>query len=192
MSAVETEALTPAQEADVDLHIVAFCCHFCAYAAADLAGSLRVQSPPTVRGVKLPCTGKVDVLLLLRALEHGADGVMVAGCLEGDCHYQRGNLHARQRVERVRALIKQVGLEPERVRMFNMSSGMGQAWADAVSEMDAQIRELGPSPLRPGTPEGLDALIEHTDSTTHEGVDDCVGACSGREASPASPGRPEA
>lgn len=192
MHALQAGTRPPEQATDVGLHIVAFCCHYCAYAAADLAGALRVQSPPSVRVVKLPCTGKVDVLLLLRALEHGADGVMVAGCLEGDCHYQRGNLHARQRVERVQALIRQVGLEPGRVRMFNMSSGMGQAWADAVSEMDAQIRELGPSPLRPLTPHGLDALIEHTDTTQHEGADDPAGACSGREAKPPGPGRPAA
>lgn len=191
MSAVETEVRPPAQETDVELRIVAFCCHFCAYAAADLAGALRVQSPPSVRVVKLPCTGKVDVLLLLRALEHGADGVMVAGCLEGDCHYQRGNLHARQRVERVQQLIAQIGLEPERVRMFNMSSGMGQAWADAVAEMDAQIRALGPSPLRPSAADGLDSLIDKIDTTMAEGVDQRVAACSVRKPSPASPGRPE-
>ena len=148
MNALETDVRPQQQAVDADLHIVAFCCHFCAYAAADLAGALRMQGPPSVRVVKLPCTGKVDVLLLLEAIEHGADGIMVAGCLEGDCHYQRGNLHARQRVERVQRLLEQIGLEPERVRMFNMSSGMGQAWADAVTEMDAQIRALGPSPLR--------------------------------------------
>ena len=191
MSAVETETRPPEQGTDVDLHIVAFCCHYCAYAAADLAGALRVQSPPSVRVVKLPCTGKVDVLLLLGALEHGADGVMVAGCLEGDCHYQRGNLHARQRVERVRQLIGQIGLEPERVRMFNMSSGMGQAWADAVTEMDAQVRAVGPSPLRPTAPTDLDTFVERTATTTDEGDDEHAVACSVRAPSPASPGRPE-
>ena len=175
----------------MSFHIVAFCCHFCAYAAADLAGALRVQCPPTVRVVKLPCTGKVDVLLLLQALEHGADGVMVAGCLEGDCHYQRGNLHARQRVERVQALIGQIGLEPERVRMFNMSSGMGQAWADAVTDMDAQIRIVGPSPLRRTDPDDLDPFIEQTNITMDEGADGHVSACRVRDPSPASPGRPE-
>jgi len=131
-----------------DLHIVAFCCHYCAYAAADLAGSLRVQYPSSVRVVKLPCTGKLDVQLVLAAFEHGADGVMVAGCLEGDCHYQRGNLNARRRVGHVQSLLKLIGLEPERVRMFNMSSAMGQRWAEAVTEMDEQVRKLGPSPLR--------------------------------------------
>jgi coenzyme F420-reducing hydrogenase delta subunit len=187
---LEAGTRPPDQAADVDLHIVAFCCHYCAYAAADLAGALRMQSPPTVRVVKLPCTGKVDVLLLLQALEHGADGVMVAGCLEGDCHYMRGNLYARQRVERVQELLGQVGLEPERARMFNMSSGMGQAWADAVTEMDAQIRALGPSPLRQPTTHQLDSLIEDTDTTAHEGVDAHACDNSDRVTSSASPGRP--
>lgn len=132
-----------------DYVIVAFCCHYCAYAAADLAGALRLQYPPSVRVVKLPCTGKLDVLMVLDAFEHGADGVMVAGCLEGDCHYQQGNLSARRRVQRAKALLKEIGLEPERVRMFNLSSAMGQQWAEAVTEMDALVRRLKPNPLRP-------------------------------------------
>ena len=71
-------------------NIIAFCCHYCAYAAADLAGSLRIQYPQSVKVVKLPCTGKLDVQLILDAFEHGADGVMVAGCMEGDCHLPAG------------------------------------------------------------------------------------------------------
>ncbi len=130
------------------LNIVAFCCHYCAYAAADLAGSLRLQYPPGVHVVKLPCTGKLDVLMVLDAFEHGADGVMVAGCLEGDCHYQLGNLNAKRRVNYVKGLLKEIGLEPERVRMFNMSSAMANLWAGAVTEMDELIRRLGPSQLR--------------------------------------------
>ena len=131
-----------------DLHIVAFCCHYCAYAAADLAGSLRLQYPPNVNVVKLPCTGKLDVLLVLHALEHGADGVMVAGCLEGDCHYRSGNLNARRRVNYVKCLLQEIGFEPERVRMFNMSSAMARTWAEAVTQMDDTVRRLGPNPLR--------------------------------------------
>ena len=127
---------------------MAFCCHYCAYAAADLAGSLRMQYPASVRVVKLPCTGKLDVQLVLDAFEHGADGVMVAGCLEGDCHYQQGNLNARRRVNYVKTLLKGIGLEPDRVRMFNMSSAMGRQWAEAVTEMDDQVRKIGPNPLR--------------------------------------------
>jgi coenzyme F420-reducing hydrogenase delta subunit len=131
-----------------EVRIVAFCCHYCAYAAADLAGALRLQYPASTRVVKIPCTGKLDIALVLDAFEHGADGVMVAGCMEGDCHFQAGNYGARRRVERVQVLLKQIGMDPERVRMFNMSSAMGRQWAEAVEAMDATIRKLGPSPLR--------------------------------------------
>ena len=134
--------------AEGDYNIVAYCCHYCAYAAADLAGSLRLQYPDSVKVVKLPCTGKLDVQLILEAFERGADGVMVAGCMEGDCHYQQGNLNARRRVTYVQDLLRQIGLEPERVKMFNMSSAMGRRWAESVTEMDETVRKLGPSPLR--------------------------------------------
>jgi F420-non-reducing hydrogenase iron-sulfur subunit len=134
-----------------DIRIVAFCCHYCAYAAADLAGSLRIQYPASVKVVKVPCTGRLDVQLALDAFEHGADGVMVAGCLEGDCHYQQGNLNAKRRVNNVQDLLRRIGLEPERVRMFNMSSAMGRQWAEAVTERDAVVRQLGPSPLNRAT-----------------------------------------
>ena len=143
-----------AEGENLDLKIVAFCCHYCAYAAADLAGALRLQYPPSVRVVKLPCTGKLDIQMMLDALEHGADGVIVAGCMEGDCHYQQGNFNAKRRVNYVQSLIRQIGLEPERVRMFNMSSAMGQQWAEAVTETDAVVRKLGPSPLKRKPPAG--------------------------------------
>jgi len=159
-SAIPEAAVAPSWDLEVgsgDFHIVAFCCHYCAYAAADLAGSLRLQYPPSVRVVKLPCTGKLDVLMILDAFEHGADGVMVAGCLEGDCHYQIGNLNARRRVNHVQTLLNEIGLEPDRVRMFNMSSAMGQKWAEAVAEMDAHVQALGPSPLRKPSPQRRNA-----------------------------------
>jgi len=144
---IAAEMTTDADEADA-INIVAFCCHYCAYAAADMAGSLRLQYPPSVKVVKLPCTGKLDLQLILDAFEHGADGVMVAGCMEGDCHYQQGNLNAKRRVNFSQELLRSIGLEAERVRMFNMSSAMGNRWAAAVSEMDQTVRKLGPSPLR--------------------------------------------
>jgi len=131
-----------------EINIIAFCCHYCAYAAADLAGSLRIQYPSSVKVVKLPCTGKLDVQLILDAFEHGVDGVMVAGCMEGDCHYQQGNFNAKRRVNFVKTLLKRIGIESDRVRMFNMSSAMGKKWAEAVTEMDETVRKLGPSPLR--------------------------------------------
>ncbi len=124
--------------------IVAFCCHYCAYAAADLAGTLRLQYAPNVRIIRLPCTGKLEILNLLRAFEEGADGVYVAGCLEGNCHYIEGNIHARKRVERARGLLAQVGIEPERLEMFNMSAAMGNRFAEVAEEMTTRIRGMKP------------------------------------------------
>ena len=128
--------------------LVAFCCHFCAFAAADLAGSMRLQYPPNVRIVKLPCTGKVDLIHILKSFEDGADGVFVAGCMEGDCHFQKGNLRARKRVRYVKRLLSEVGVEPERVEMFNLSFAMGGRFAEIVTEMTERVKQLGPSPLR--------------------------------------------
>jgi len=130
------------------LQIVAFCCHYCAYAAADLAGVLRLHYPAEAKIVEIPCTGRLDMLEVLHAFEGGADGVMVAGCLEGDCHFRTGNLNARRRVERTQAVLASIGLEAGRIQMFNMSSAMGKRFAEAAQSMTEEIRALGPSPLR--------------------------------------------
>ena len=127
--------------------ILALCCHYCAYAAADLAGSMRLQYPANVRVLRLPCTGKVDTGYILHAFERGIDGIIVAGCLEGGCHFQEGNLRAKRRVTLVRELLAESGLEQERLEMFNLSSAQGQTFADIVEKMTNRIKELGPSPL---------------------------------------------
>src|SRR5512136_1643298 len=128
--------------------ILAFCCHFCAYAAADLAGSMRLQYPGNVRVLRLPCTGKLEVNYLMAAFERGVDGVIVAGCLEGGCHFLEGNLRARRRVARARQLLSEIGLEPERLEMFNLSSAEGPRFAAIVTEMSQRLARLGTSPLR--------------------------------------------
>ncbi len=133
---------------DSGLRIVAFCCQFCAYKAADLAGSLRLQYPPEVRIVQTPCTGRVDMVEALHALEDGADGVMVLGCMEGDCHFLKGNLRARRRVERAKKIVAEAGLEPERIEMFNLSSAMAGKFVEYATQMTERIRRLGPSRLR--------------------------------------------
>lgn len=132
---------------DFEPTIVAFCCHYCAYGAADLAGSMRLNYPTNIRIIRLPCTGKVTPIFLLRAFEKGADGVYVAGCLEGDCHFIHGNLVAKPRVNYTKRLIAEVGLEPERLEMFNMSAAMGPTFAEVAREFTERIRKLGPSPL---------------------------------------------
>jgi len=125
--------------------IVAYCCNFCAFAAADLAGAMRVQYPPNVRIIRLPCTGKVDAIHLMKAFEDGADGVFIAGCLEGECHFLEGNLRAKKRVAYVKRLLEEVGMDPQRIEMFNLSSAMGGRFAEIVEEMTQRITEMGPA-----------------------------------------------
>ena len=146
------------QVMDYPLQIVAFCCRYCAYAAADLAGVLRLKYPPDIRIIQIPCTGRLDTLEVLHTLEHGADAVMVAGCLEGDCHFQKGNLEARTRVNRIKQLITEIGIESERVEMFNMSSAMGRQFAEAAQAFSEQITAIGPSPLRPERKEKTETI----------------------------------
>jgi F420-non-reducing hydrogenase iron-sulfur subunit len=131
-----------------EMKIVAFTCTYCAYNAADLAGSMRLQYPHNVRIVKLLCTGKVEPILLLEAFRHGADAVLTAGCMEGECHFVQGNLRAREAVSYAKELIAEAGLEPERLEMFNMSASMAQKFVAAVDVMMQRLAELGPSPLR--------------------------------------------
>jgi F420-non-reducing hydrogenase iron-sulfur subunit len=131
--------------------IVAFCCKYCAYAAADLAGSMRLSYPPNIKVIQIPCTGRVDIIHLLRAIEDGADGVCVAGCLEGECHFITGNLRARKKLEYVQRTLTELGIEPERVEMFNLSSAMGTRFAEIAEEMTRRIKKLGPSPVRTET-----------------------------------------
>ncbi len=128
--------------------ILAFCCSYCSYAAADLAGSMRLQYPTEIKIIKLPCTGRVDLIHLLLAFERGADGVLVAGCLEGNCHFLSGNLRARQRVNRLKAILDRIGLGGGRLEMYNLSAGMGSRFAEIAREMHARILELGPSPIK--------------------------------------------
>jgi F420-non-reducing hydrogenase iron-sulfur subunit len=106
--------------------------------------------PSNVKVVKVPCTGRVDILLVLRAFESGVDGVYLAGCLEGECHFLRGNLRARRRVEYVKGLLEEVGIGGGRLEMFNMSASQGQRFAEFAREMTEQVRSLGPSPARKG------------------------------------------
>ncbi len=130
--------------------IVAFCCHYCAYTAADMAGSMRHSYPPNVKIIRVPCSGKVDAIHIMKALQKGADGVYVAGCLEGDCHFKNGNIKAMRRVAQVKTLLKEIGMEPERVEMVSVSAGMGERFAQIASSFTDRIQQLGPSPIKRG------------------------------------------
>jgi F420-non-reducing hydrogenase iron-sulfur subunit len=127
--------------------IVAFCCHYCAYASADLAGSMRLQYPPGVRIIRTPCTGRLEVEYYLKALENGADGVLIAGCLEGGCHFIDGNLFARKRVNAIRTLLEESGMDKERLRMVNVSAAMAKNLVEVIFEMTDIIKKIGPTPI---------------------------------------------
>ena len=128
--------------------ILGFCCNWCAYAGADLAGISRIQYPPNIRMIRVMCSGTVDPLYILEALKKGADGVYVAGCLSGDCHFKNGNLKASRRIEHLKSLLDEIGVGGERVEMMMMSAGMGERFAQAATDFTQRIRELGPNPIK--------------------------------------------
>lgn len=109
---------------------------------------MRLQYPDTIRIIRVPCTGKVDLLHILRALEKGADGAFVVGCLEGDCRFERGNLRARKKIEQAKQILDSIGIEGERVEMFNLSSGEGPRFAQIATEITDKIKEMGPNPIK--------------------------------------------
>ena len=133
---------------NTDPLILALCCHYCAYTAADQAGSQRLDYPTNVKIVRLPCSGKIDALHILRAFEMGADGVYVAGCLEGDCHFSNGNIRASHKVDYAKAQLAEIGVGAERLEMFYMSAGMGERFAQTAREFTDKIRALGASPIK--------------------------------------------
>ncbi len=135
------------EKADFEPRVLAFCCHYCAYAAADLAGTMRIQYPPNIRIIRTPCTGRLETEFLIKAFETGADGVLVAGCLEGGCHYTSGNLYAKRRVQYMRDMLEEMGLEKERLRMVNISAAMARPLSDAITDMVETVRKLGPNPV---------------------------------------------
>jgi F420-non-reducing hydrogenase iron-sulfur subunit len=128
--------------------IIAFCCNYCGFAAADLAGSQRMQYPAGVRIIHTPCTGKLEMEHILEGFEKGIDGILIVGCLEGGCHFVEGNLRARKRAERISAILDEIGVRGERLKMVNLSDAMAPAFVQHVHEIIATVRTLGPSPLR--------------------------------------------
>ncbi len=154
-----TDPKPEATVAESEPKIVAFCCHYCAYSAADLAGSMRLQYAPNVRIVRLLCTGKADPIFFLKAFEGGADGVFVAGCMEGDCHFLEGNFRAKSRVHYAKKLLDEIGIGGDRLEMYNMSAGEGTKFAAATDEMTERVKKLGPSPVR-DVGQDLDETLE--------------------------------
>lgn len=107
-----------------------------------------MQYPANVKIIRVPCTGKIDILHILRAFEKGADGVYAVGCMEGDCHFNSGNFRAKKRVEQARKILNVIGISGDRVRMYNLSSGEGPLFAQIAQEMTEKIRKLGPNPIK--------------------------------------------
>lgn len=124
--------------------IVGFLCNWCSYRAADLAGTARLHYAPNMRAIRVMCSGRVEPDLVLKALREGADGVLIAGCHPGECHYIEGNLKTLRRYALLKRLLAQFGVEPERVQLLWASASEGPALAEAVDRMTEQLRALGP------------------------------------------------
>ena len=125
--------------------LVAFLCNWCTYAGADLAGTSRLSYPADIRIIRVPCSGRVDPLFLLRALQDGADGVLVSGCHPGDCHYSAGNYYARRRFMILRELLDLFGIDLDRVQFSWVSAAEGIKWSQVVTDVTNKIRALGPA-----------------------------------------------
>lgn len=125
--------------------LVGFLCNWCSYAGADMAGTSRIGYPPQIRIIRVPCTGRVDPLLVVKSFQQGADGVLVAGCHPGDCHFTQGNYHARRRFALLRRLLDFLGVEPERFRLEWVSASEGRRFSQVISSFTEELARLGPS-----------------------------------------------
>lgn len=124
--------------------ILGFLCNWCSYAGADMAGTSRIHYPPNIRILRVPCSGRVDPLLIVKGFERGADGILVAGCHPGDCHYLQGNYFARRRFALLRSLLDFIGIEKERLRLEWVSATEGKKFAQLITEFTEELKRLGP------------------------------------------------
>ncbi len=131
-------------EKEFEPNIIGFLCNWCSYAGADLAGTSRMKYPPNLKAIRVMCSGRVDPAFILEALSRGADGVLIAGCHPGDCHYQSGNYKTNRRIKLLKKLVEELGIEPQRIRFEYISAAEGQKFASVVTEFVAEIKKLGP------------------------------------------------
>jgi F420-non-reducing hydrogenase iron-sulfur subunit len=131
--------------------IVGFLCNWCSYAGADLAGTSKLKMPAALTPIRVMCSGRVDPAMVARALLRGADGVLVAGCHPGDCHYESGNYYARRRFAVLKRVVESLGLEAERLRLAWISASEGSRFQKVVTEFTEQVKEMGPNPVRAET-----------------------------------------
>lgn len=134
--------------AEFEPNIIAFVCNWCTYAAADLAGTSRIQYPPNVKIIRLMCSGAVDPIFVMKALLEGADGVLIGGCHPGDCHYVSGNYKARRRVMILKTILENMGFESKRIWLRWISASEGTLFANIIKEMVEELKKLGPNPLK--------------------------------------------
>jgi len=133
-------------ESGPELRIIGFLCNWCSYGGADTAGVGRMAQPTDLRIIRIPCTGRMDPLFVLRALFDGADGVLVSGCHPRDCHYTEGNFYARRRLEMLKRFLPLLGLDDKRFEYTWVSASEGQRWQTVVTRFTEQVHQLGPSP----------------------------------------------
>jgi F420-non-reducing hydrogenase iron-sulfur subunit len=124
--------------------VIGFLCNWCSYAGADVAGTSRMDYPHNIRIIRVPCSGRVDPLFVLKCFQRGADGVLISGCHPGDCHYTDGNYHARRRFALLREFLDYLGIAKERLRVEWVSASEGQRFAELVSDFTAELNKLGP------------------------------------------------
>ena len=135
------------QESDWEPKILGFLCRWCSYAGADLAGTSRKKYPANIRIIKIPCSGRIDPLLIIRALRTGFDGVLVSGCHPGDCHYLTGNYRARRRIGITKKFLEYMGVEPQRLQASWVSASEGGKFAEVVTEITRDLKEISPNRL---------------------------------------------
>lgn len=140
--------MNPRGEAEFEPLIIAFCCNWCSYAGADLAGTSRTQYPTNVRIIRVMCSGRIDPTFILSAFKWGADGVLVTGCHPGECHYVEGNFRMERKFNFLKDVLKYIGMEADRLRLEWISASEGDKFAYLIRDMVNKIKELGPSPLR--------------------------------------------
>ena len=125
-------------------NIIGFLCNWCSYAGADLAGTSRIQYPSNVKIVRVMCSGRVNPMLVLNALQNGIDGVIVGGCHPGECHYETGNYLARRRMTVLKKILEYVGIDPRRLQIAWVSASEGKKFADVITDATQEIKNLGP------------------------------------------------
>jgi F420-non-reducing hydrogenase iron-sulfur subunit len=127
--------------------IIGFCCNWCAYVGADLAGISRIQYPSNLRMIRVMCSGAIEVTYIMEALQKGADGVFIGGCHPGDCHYQAGNYKTLRKIILAKQMLAQLGISPQRLKLEWVSAAEGQRFAQVVTDFIEEVKKLGPNPL---------------------------------------------